>query len=105
MLCSRDGTLYNSKMTWELYLYSLGYIEELNLYWRGQQDRISKSKDKDISFVRIDQQEKSIEIYYDKKLEERVDMFASDNPQANFGLEYELNQMAEMAAINKSGEM
>ena len=30
ILCGGPAMLYHSKMSWELYLYSLGYLEELN---------------------------------------------------------------------------
>lgn len=44
-LCARTA-IYNSKMTWELYLYSLGYLDELNDYWRGQEEQWQKRKKK-----------------------------------------------------------
>ena len=60
-------------MTWELYLYSLGYVEELNQYWQGQQEQIANKKLKcqkkgqsySEVFRRIDQMEKSVELLYD----------------------------------------
>lgn len=45
VLCARTAQ-YQSKMTWELYLYSLGYLDELNEYWQGQEEQWEKREKK-----------------------------------------------------------
>ena len=56
--CCRTRTS-QSKITWELYMYSLGLAEQLSKYWEGQEQRKKKGKK---TYKRIDQIEDSIVI-------------------------------------------
>ena len=51
-----------SKLSWELYIYSLGLKDDLAEFWEAQ-DKYNKKRSSDDSFTRIDKLEKSVEIY------------------------------------------